>query len=186
MRRKNFINLRFFISIFVLTWFSYVMYYQTRTIPNQFQHQSLALIFGTIYFLSILLNPFFIYISLSLKGMRQICVIGFSIIIPLIWMVKGIFILLESHPFIESIYWLLNPMYFFYLCILTIQLGFATVISRLILKRQDENIDIFTPGSLIAIAASVLIMVSISVLIGGENINSLYLEGYRFLFGDGG
>jgi len=173
------------IWVFVVTWISYWIYYQSRNFTTPFIHQTLAFAFGAIYFLSIFFSPFFIFASLYKKMIKTSHCILYASIIPFIWMVKGVFTLNESHPILECFYWTLNPLHIFYLCILIIELGGATLISRLILKRQGAQIKVFSTGALTAIVIGILIALGISVLIGGENVNSSYLEGYRYLFGYG-
>jgi hypothetical protein len=86
-------------TVFILALLSYLIYYGSRHIENQNLHESLATIFGAIYFLSIFFGPFYIFTSLYVQGIPLTNRILAASLIPFLWMTKD-----ESHPFLESLY----------------------------------------------------------------------------------
>jgi len=106
------------------------------------------------------------------------------IAIPVIWMAKDVVVLTESRPLNEAIYWLVNPMHIWFGCILSIEIGLGTLIGRMILIKNWKDIKkTFTIGPLTAICACMVIALSIFTWGGGEIMFSLYLTGFRFLYG---
>ena len=95
-----------------------------------------------------------------------------SITIPVIWMAKDVVVLTESHPLIEAVYWLVNPMYIWFGCLLSIEIGLGTLIGRMILIKNGKDIITFTIGPLAAIGAGLGIALSIYAWWGGENVFS--------------
>jgi hypothetical protein len=172
------------LMINVLTAFtSYIVYYQSYRIPNKIIHHNLAGIFGLIYVISIFVGPMFIFTIAYLENASLIWCILYSILVPTIWMVKDILVLLESFPLIECLYWIINPMYIFFICLLSVEMGVGTFCARYFLKLRGGTVKVISHGPLAAILVGIIVSVSIFAWGQGENMFSLYLDGYRYIFG---
>jgi hypothetical protein len=165
---------------------SYGLYYGSRYIPFHLIHQYVAFISGLVYFLSIFIGPVVIFVSLYLNRASRRKRILLTLLIPFIWMSKDVIVLSQSHPLIESLYWIFNPMYIWFLCLLSIEIGFGTLLARYILNHRGSNTRIMSPAPIILIFLGLSISVGIYAWGQGENLFSLFLDGYRFLFGYGG
>jgi hypothetical protein len=187
MKLKNSlsVSLNIFLPILTITIISLFLYYSSRNIPNYSLRIFLASASGLVYFICILFSPLFIFILLDLKGIGFKKAVSFSLVIPVLWMIKDVIVLIESHPFIEALYWLLNPLYIWYSCLLIIDFGFGTLLVRYIKRRQGSQEQVFTAKPVIAILVAVTIAAGIFAWGQGENIYSLYLDGYRLLYGFG-
>jgi hypothetical protein len=171
--------------VFIIALLSYIIYYGARSIENQTLHQPLALLFGTIYFLSIFFGPLFIYTSTYLQGAsltKRILVTG---AIPFLWMTKDVILLMESHPFLECLYWYFNPLTIWLVCLLSIEMGFGTLLGRYLLNRRGQSIKVFSLAPVAAMLIGAVAFGGIYAWGQGENLFSLYLDGYRILFGSG-
>jgi hypothetical protein len=178
-------GLKSFVVILITAVVSYLIYYSSRSIQNRPIHQTLALVFGTSYFLSIFCGPFYIYTTTYIQGVPTLRRILLSSLIPFIWITKDILVLTESHPLVECLYWYLNPMHIWVVCLLSIEMGFGTLTARYIQKRRGQIIQVITKKPIAMILIAIMIMVSIYAWGQGENLFSIYLTGYRFLFGYG-
>jgi hypothetical protein len=164
---------------------SYLVYYGSRAIESPLIHQILAALFGALYFVSIFFGPLYIYTYAYPRAVSPPGRILASTLIPFLWMTKDVLVLTESHPFLECLYWYLNPMYIWMACLLAIEMGLGTLLARYRLKRRDHAVQVVTFGPVAAIAAGTLVFVGIYAWGQGENLFSLYLDGYRLLFGSG-
>lgn len=173
----------FIVAIIALL--SYFVYYSSRQIPNSALHQVLAAGFGTIYFLSIFFGPLFIYTTKYVQGDPLGKRILASCAIPFIWVTKDVFVLMESHPFLECLYWYFNPLTIWMLCLLAIELGLGTLLGRILLKRRGLAIRVISLIPIVAILIGTATFAGIYAWGQGENLFSLYLHGYRLLFGSG-
>jgi hypothetical protein len=178
-------RLKPFAVTFVITVVSYLIYYGSRSIQNQPVHQTLALLFGTSYFLSIFCGPFYIYTTTYLQGVPTSRRILLSCLIPFLWITKDILVLTESHPFVECLYWYLNPMHIWVVCLLSIEMGLGSLTARYFQKRRGQSLQVVTRAPIATILVAIVIMLSIYAWGQGENLFSIYLVGYRFLFGYG-
>jgi hypothetical protein len=178
-------GLKPFAVTFVIALVSYLIYYSSRSIQNQPIHQTLALVFGTSYFLSIFCGPFYIYTTTYLQGVPTSRRILLSSLIPFLWITKDILVLTESHPFVECLYWYLNPMNIWVVCLLSIEMGLGTLTARYFQTRRGQSLQVVTRAPIATILVAIVIMLSIYAWGQGENLFSIYLIGYRFLFGYG-
>ena len=173
------------LMLFIVALLSYIIYYGSRQITNPNLHQALAVIFGTIYFLSIFFGPLFIYTYTYINGIslgKRILAAGF---IPFLWMTKDVFLLMESHPFLECLYWYFNPLTVWVICLITIEIGLGTLLGRYILRRRGRSMKVISLAPLAAIFIGAIVFGGIYAWGQGENLFSLYLDGYRMLFGSG-
>jgi hypothetical protein len=100
-------------------------------------------------------------------------------------MTKDVVVMMGAHRIIESLYWYLNPLSIWVLCLLSVEMGVGTLIGRLILKRRGREIQVFTWGPIAAIVIGAAAFGGIFAWGQGENLYVLYLDGYRLFFGSG-
>jgi hypothetical protein len=173
------------LSVFILALVSYLVYYGSRRIESQPVHQALSFLFGTVYFCTIFFGPLYIYTYGYLHGLSLPGRIVTSSLIPFLWMTKDVIQLTESHPFLECLYWYLNPLSVWMVCLLAIEMGAGTLLGRAILKRRGQPIKVVSVGPVAAIVIGGLVFGGIFAWGQGENLFSIYLDGYRLLFGSG-
>jgi hypothetical protein len=171
--------------VFIVALLSYFTYYGSRRIENQAIHQPLATFSGIIYFLSIFFGPLFIFTTTYVQGVPLGKRIFAASAIPFLWMTKDVILLMESHPFIECLYWYFNPLTIWMVCLLAIEMGFGTILGRVLLKRRGRPITVISVSPIIAILIGAVAFGGIYAWGQGENLFSLYLDGYRLLFGSG-
>ena len=173
------------LSVLFLALISYLVYYGSRRIENQALRQILPAGSGTLYFVSIFFGPLYIYTVTYLRGVRLPGRLLACCLIPFLWMTKDVLVLMESHPFLESLYWYLNPMYIWLACLLAIEMGLGTLLARYVLVRRGQTIRVITAAPIAAIVIGLVIFGGIYAWGQGENLFSVYLDGYRLLFGSG-
>jgi hypothetical protein len=164
---------------------SYLGYYNARYARPEWIHQALATFSGAIYFACIILGPLYIYCSAYLHGASLAGRIVVTGLVPFIWMTKDVLVILESHPLIECLYWYFYPLNIWMACLLLIEVGAGTLFARALMKRRGHTIKVITPAPVIAALAGAAIAAGIFAWGQGENIFSIYMHGYRFLFGGG-
>jgi len=111
---KQFITHRFIypvLTVLLIVTASYLGYFGARRIQNEALLQLLTKLFGSIYFLGMVLGPLFIWVVTTLRGASLLERILATLLIPFLWMTKGVLMHLESHPLLESLYWYFNPLY---------------------------------------------------------------------------
>ncbi|MEN8243425.1 MAG: hypothetical protein ABFS43_00835 [Thermodesulfobacteriota bacterium] len=164
---------------------SYAGYFGSRHLEGGLLQSWMACFFGTTYFLSIAFGTLYVYIAARLRGANLPQCILASLVNPSIWMTKEVLRLTESHPFLESLYWFLNPLDLWLLSFVIMEMGLATLMVRTILKQKGEEVIVFTMGPVVTVLGSLTFAVSIYAWGEGENIYVYFLEGYRLLFGYG-
>jgi hypothetical protein len=173
------------IIVFIIALLSYTIYYGSRRIENQAIHQPLATVFGTIYFLAIFFGPLYIFTTNYVQGFSLGKRILTSSTIPFLWMTKDVIVSMESHPFLECLYWYFNPLSVWMVCLLAIEMGLGTILGRFLLKRRGQSIKVVSVGPILSILIGAIAFGGIYAWGQGENLFSLYLDGYRLLFGSG-
>ncbi len=173
------------LSVLILALISYLVYFGSRRFENQVLHQILAAGFGTLYFVSIFFGPSYIYTVTYVQGIPLSGRLLASCLIPFLWMTKDVLVMMESHPFLESLYWYLNPMYIWLACLLAIEMGLGTLLARYVLVRRGQPIQVITAAPIAAILIGIVVFGGIYAWGQGENLFSIYLDGYRLLFGSG-
>ncbi len=164
---------------------SYLSYTNAYRIGIAWLHQGLAAIAGAVYFASIFFGPLYIYIAAYLRGVPLSRRVLETALIPFLWMTKDVLMILESHPLIECLYWYFNPLNIWMVCLLLIYIGGGTLIARAWLRRSGRAVRVITPGPVVAALIGMSIAAGIYAWGQGENIFSVYMHGYRFLFGGG-
>ena len=173
------------LTVFLVALLSYLVYYGSRLIGYQPLHQALAAIFGAIYFVSIFFGALYICTYGYVHGASLPVRILASSLIPFLWMTKDVLVMTESHPFLECLYWYFNPLSVWMVCLLAIEMGAGTLLGRFILKRRGREIKVVTLGPVASIVIGALLFGGIFAWGQGENLFSIYLDGYRLLFGSG-
>ena len=108
-----------------------------------------------------------------------------SSLVPFLWMTKDVVVMMAAHPIVESLYWYLNPLSVWVVCLLSVEMGVGTLIGRFILKRRGREIKIVTWGPIAAIVIGAAAFGGIFAWGQGENLYLLYLDVYRRIFGSG-
>lgn len=186
--QKEKLSQRFFYPVFsviLIVSISYFGYYGARRIPNEELLQMLTKLFGSIYFFGMVLGPLYIWVVTTLRGASLTERLLATLFIPFLWMTKGVIAHLESHPALESLYWYYNPLYIWITCLLAMHIGLGTMIARLFQKRQGQEVKVISILPLAFLFGGFLVFVGIFAWGQGENIYSLFLEGYRFIFNVG-
>jgi len=171
--------------LFCLALVSYLIYYGSRLIGNPAIHQTLAALFGTIYFVTIFFGALYVYTDCYVRGVPLGMRIVASSLVPFVWMTKDVVVMMGAHPIVESLYWYLNPLSIWVICLLSVEMGVGTLIGRLILKRRGREIKIVTLGPIAAIIVGAAAFGGIFAWGQGENLYVLYLDVYRRIFGSG-
>jgi uncharacterized membrane protein YjjP (DUF1212 family) len=131
------------------------------------------------------IGPLYIYITTYLRGASLLERLLATMIIPFLWMTKGVIELASSHPISESLYWYFNPLYLWMICLLAVEIGIGTMIARYWLKRRGEPIKVITAGPVLVFVGGLTIFIAMFAWGQGENIYVLFLKGYRLIFGNG-
>ena len=173
------------LTVFAIALISFIAYFGSRHVDNDFIHQSLAAIFGTTYFLSIAFGALFIYTTAYIRGASLYERIILCFIVPFLWMSKEVLRLTESHPLIECLYYYFNPLNIWLVSLIVMEIGAATLLARFILRRRGEMVHGSRTGPLLAIMISIFFFVSLYAWGQGENVYVYFLKGYRLLFGSG-
>lgn len=172
-------------AVFALMVVSWAGYFGSARLENDALHQALAKIFGTTYFLSVAFGTLYVYTVSYVRGASLGERVLASVISPFIWATKESLLLLESYGILESLYWYLNPLNFWLICLMALQMGIGGIVARGVLRRRGEAVTAATPASLALIAVSVAAVVSAYAWGKGENLYVIFLAGYRALFGYG-
>ena len=173
------------IILFCLALVSYLIYYGSRLIGNPAIHQTLAALFGTIYFVTIFFGALYVYTDCYVRGVPLGMRIVASSLVPFVWMTKDVVVMMGAHPIVESLYWYLNPLSIWVICLLSVEMGVGTLIGRLILKRRGRETRVVTWGPIAAIILGAAAFGGIFAWGQGENLYVLYLDVYRRIFGSG-
>ena len=171
--------------VFLLALVSYLIYYGSRVVENQAIHQSLAAAFGTVYFVTIFFGPLYIYTDCYVRGVPLGRRMVAASLVPFLWMTKDVLAAMGSHPIAESLYWYFNPLSVWVVCLLAVEMGVGTLAGRYILRHHGRAVRVVTFGPLAAIIIGAAAFGGIFAWGQGENLYSLYLDGYRLLFGSG-
>ena len=178
------VNILILIAAVILL--AYFGYFGSKRVSDEAARYVLATGFGGLYLVFMLTGPFIIYLGTYLQGVRLSGRILAACLIPFLWMTKDVMALTESHPFIECLYWYFNPLHIWMVCLVALQIGLAELIGRAIYKRHGVEVKIFSIGPFVVILTALIVSIGIFAWGQGENIFSLYLDGYRLLFGYGG
>ncbi|MFC1888997.1 hypothetical protein ACFL4G_04495 [Thermodesulfobacteriota bacterium] len=165
---------------------SFVGYFGSRHLESHdFLQQIMAGVFGTTCFLSVALGPIYIYTTAYLRGAGMLERLAAIFIVPFLWMTKETLLLTESHPLLECLYWYFNPLNIWLVFLVIFQAGVGTMVARRIMKSRGEGVRVVTTGPVVTSVVSLFLIVALFAWGKGENVYTLFLEGYRFFFGSG-
>ena len=161
-----------------------LVYFASRGLERSMLHTAVASLSGLAYFLAVSFGPLYVFAATRLRGSSVCEGVLASWVTPFLWMTKEVLIRTESHPFIESLYWYLNPLNIGLAVLMVAEFGAAALIVRSRLKRRGAAAGSFMAP--VAVIACSLTLVALMYAWGkGENLFVIFLEGYRVLFGSG-
>jgi hypothetical protein len=172
-------------TVFAVAVVSWAGYFGSAYLENDALHQALAKVFGATYFLSVAFGTLYVYTVSYVRGASPGERVLASAVTPFIWATKESLLQLEAFGILESLYWYLNPLNFWLVCFMALQMGIGGIVARAVLRRRGEAVTAATPASLALIAVSVAAVVSAYAWGKGENLYVIVLAGYRALFGYG-
>ena len=164
---------------------SHIGYFGSRSIANETLHQAMAALLGATYFLSVAFGVSYVFTAVLLRGGTLIEAILASAVTPMAWMTKEVFRLAQSHPVPECIYYYFNPLNFWLISLMTLQMGIGALVVRRILKKRGVDVKLVTGAPLTVIILSLTFLVGAYAWGEGENLYVIFLEGYRLIFGSG-
>mgnify|MGYP006301393203 FL=1 len=186
MQNNSFMN-RFVmpvVPVLLLAMIGYAGYFGSRGIEHYTLHQAVAAVSGTLYFVAIAFGTLYVFPLSRLRGATPGESILASFITPFIWMTKEVLVLLESHPFIECLYWYVSPLHIWLVIFMAIEMGAASLfVRKKKMKRGEEAGGKMIP--LLVVTGGLVIFVLMYAWGKGENLYVIFLEGYRLLFGSG-
>lgn len=171
--------------VFIVAAVSMTGYFNVRGMEGGAWQSTLTWLLGAVYFIAVAFGTLFVYTSAAVggAGMRE-RILG-SAIVPFVWMTKEVLRLTESHPFIECLYWYLNPLNVWLVTLMILEMGIATLVARRIRRGRVAAGPVVTRGPLLVILGSLIFVVSVYAWGRGENIYVIFLSGYRLFFGSG-
>lgn len=181
--RKRFISP--VLPLLLLMICSWIVYNLAWRLDNHSIHRALALIFGTLFFLSVAFGAAIIYPLAFFRGASLKERIIASSVIPFIWMTKECARLFISFSFLECLYYYLNPLNIWLLCGLCVEMGTAEMICRWRLRKRGQDVKAIVPLAVFAIVIGLFIGILMFILGEGETFYARYLELYRFFFNSG-
>lgn len=170
------------LALAVISWAGYFGAWQV-TAPTM--HQAMAAVFGTTYFLAIAFGTTYVYTAAMLRGARLGSRILASAVTPFCWMTKEVWLQTAAHPLGEALYWYINPLNFWLVCFMGLQMGLGTLLARAILRRRGSAVPVFTPAPVATVVVSMGLVIGAYAWGRGENLYVLFLEGYRLIYGTG-
>ena len=187
MEKSNFKKRFIFpvMTVFLIATASWMSYNLAWRIGNNFIHQALAGLSGTLLFISITFSPLLVYPLAYFKGASLTERVTASLIIPFLWATKECFRLLTSFTLLESLYYYFNPLSLWLFCGVFAQMGLLEMICRKKLKHQGEKIKVIHPLAGAVFFISLFMVVFLYAWGQGENIYVLFLAWFRRLFGPG-
>jgi hypothetical protein len=181
--RKRFVSpVLVVFSIMAVSWCIYNLSWQ---LESNTMHQRLALIFGTLYFISVLFGPIVVYIWAYSRGATLGERILASAINPFLWATKECLRLLTSFTIFESLYYYFNPLSIWFACFLMTEMGLAEIIYRANRSARGDKLRIIHPAAICAVFIGLALVIAAYSWGRGENIYVLFLDGYRTFFGSG-
>lgn len=161
-----------------------IIYFTSGEMERSMLHTVIASLSGLAYFLAISFGPLYVFAATRLRGSSIPESVLASSVTPFLWMTKEVLVLTGSHPFLECLYWYLNPLNIWLAILMVAEFGAAALIVRSKKKRTGA-----VAGSLLApvalIAGSLTVFALMYAWGRGENLYVIFLEGYRVLFGSG-
>jgi len=171
--------------VFAVMAVSWAGYYGSRRLDHEFSRQLLAKVFGTAWFLSVAFGALYVYTVSYVRGAAMKERVLASAVTPFIWMTKECVKLYTSYSVLQCLYYYLNPLNFWLVCLMGLEMGIASMVARKILKGRGEPVTVATTGSLAVVGASLFLVIGAYAWGKGENLYVIFLAGFRFFFGSG-
>ncbi len=165
------------LSVLALTVVSYVGYFGARNLADPQLHDVLAAVFGTMYFVSIALGGLYVFTLAFVRGASFPERVIAASVVPFLWMTKEVLVLTESHPIVQCLYWYLNPLNALLLSQLVAQMGLATILARLVMKRRGAPVRVVTPIPVAVVILGLAFGIITNTAGNGEAIYVALLEG---------
>ncbi|TFH41790.1 MAG: hypothetical protein E4G96_04815 [Chrysiogenales bacterium] len=165
--------------------FSWMVYNLAWRLDNHSLHRTLALVSGTLLFLSVAFGAAIVYPLAFFRGASTKERILASSVTPFIWMTKECARLYISFSFLECLYYYFNILNIWLICALCVEMGAAEMICRWRLGKRGERANVFTLPAAAAAGIGLFLGVLIFVMGEGETFYARYLEVYRFFFNAG-
>ena len=164
---------------------SWLMYNLAWHLENPALHHFLAMVCGTMMFISITFGPLLIYPWTYARGASPKERVFACLVTPFLWATKECIRLSISFTFLECLYYYVNPLSIWLACGLVAQMGLTELIVRWRQKRRGRSVKVLHPYPLAATIGGLFLVVFLYAWGSGENVYVMFLDGYRKLFGSG-
>jgi hypothetical protein len=164
---------------------SWIVYNLAWRLDNHLIHRALALVSGTLLFLSVAFGAAVVYPLAYFRGasLRERVIV--SSITPFIWMTKECARLYVSFSFSECLYYYFNALNIWLICALCMEMAFVEMICRWVLRRRGEKVKVLGFSAVAVAGLSLAVFLLMFMMGQGETFYARYLELYRFFFNAG-
>jgi hypothetical protein len=187
MEKRHFLSRVAFPVLIVagIAFASGLIYFASGGMERSMLHTVTASLSGLAYFLAISFGPLYVFAATRLRGSSIPEAVLASSVTPFLWMTKEVLVLTGSHPFLECLYWYLNPLNIWLAILMVAEFGAAALIVRS-KKKKRTGVAVGSVLAPVALIAGSLTVFALMYAWGkGENLYVIFLEGYRVLFGSG-
>ena len=171
--------------VFAIMSASWIIYSLAWRLDAGSLHQLLAVISGTLLFVSVTFGALYIYPAMFFRGASLPLRVAACFVNPFLWMTKECARLYVSYSFAECLYYYLNPLNIWLVLGIVAQMGLAEMFCRWRAAAKGEEISAFSPGGLAAFVIGLFLVISLFAWGQGESAYVVFLSGYRQLFGSG-
>ncbi len=171
--------------VFCVMTLSWGVYNLSWRLESATLHRLLAGVSGTFLFLSVACGTLFVYSVAWLRGASLGERVLASLINPLLWATKECFRLCISFSLLESLYYYLNPLNIWLAFGVAAEMALAEMLCRQRSRRLGSTLRVLHPAAVSVFVVSLSLVVGLYAWGEGENVYTLFLEGYRALFGPG-
>jgi hypothetical protein len=173
------------LSLLLLMTCSWVIYNLAWRLDNHLIHRLLALVSGTLLFLSVAFGAVIVYSLAYFRGASLRERVIASSITSFIWMTKECARLYISFSLPECLYYYFNVLNIGLVCVLCMEMSLSEMICRWVLKRRGQNIKVIILPAMATAGIGFAVLLLIFITGQGETFYARYLELYRFFFGAG-
>jgi hypothetical protein len=172
-------------ALFLAMTASWIGYNLAWRLDNTSLHHILASLTGTALFLSVGLGTLVVYPVAYFRGASVGERIAASLINPFLWATKECVRLSVSFSFLECAYYYLNPLNIWLLCAVVAEMAAAEIVCRQRRRSRGADLRVLHPAAVAALLISLSLFLGLYLWGEGENMYTLFLEGYRVFFGPG-
>jgi hypothetical protein len=173
------------LALFLVMTASWVVYNLAWRLDNVSLHNILASLSGTLLFLAVALGALIVYPMAYFRGASLGERVAASLVNPFLWATKECVRLSVSFSFFECVYYYGNPLNIWLFFGVTAEMAVAEVLCRKRRASQGANLRVLHPTALAVLLISLSLFVGLYLWGEGENMYTLFLEGYRAFFGPG-